>query len=377
MVATILKNVTSKGIEAASLSVSSGLHSNPGTPSTVSQSSPAQEVPQMNLSNSSAPSSGTFEMTELGEEDIIVQEDANDSYMSSITSFLSDTINSTRDSFVTLSTSKSEDASRILKSYISGSFSNLFPSSSSSQSEGQVIVETDSLTMSEDDNIFRSKIGSTRRSFRRQSSVDLNWLTRNPYTTVTGRGSIGARPNQSVNAIRNLLDLVTIEEEADAHPGSDSSLGLHAISERVGRTFEATNRMESFESIQEDGSYESSIDPNNTNLASSLSSLPVEEQRKRNISKAETASRLGEGTIRALRDLALDEALELRHALRFWTERLERPMLYYIESGPMAWVTNQNHRLLVSEKVATLQAVLARRVSSIGDLQQVRALKRV
>jgi hypothetical protein len=383
MVATILKSVTAKGIEAASQSVSSGLHSNPGTPSIVPQQQPhpsIQDIPEMSLLSNNSSSKATIEVTpqqHLSSEglnsNIVLQgdDDMEDSYVSSITNFLSDT----KTSLASISSSASEDASRLMGSYISGSFSNLFPSSSSSTAHSP--IEHESLTIIAEEEMLGRK-STPRKSLRKQSSVDLNWLSHNPYTTVTGRGGIGSkhfRPNQSVDAVRNLLELVTIEEE-EAIDTSPFSQVLS--SDKAGRIIDASDRVASFESIlEEDGSYESSS-VDHTNLASSMSSLPTgDEPKKRKISKAETASRLGEGTIRALRDLALDEALELRHALRYWTERLERPMLYYIESGPKAWMSQEDHRLIVGEKVATVQAVLARRVNSIGDLQQVRATVRL
>jgi hypothetical protein len=50
---------------------------------------------------------------------------------------------------------------------------------------------------------------------------------------------------------------------------------------------------------------------------------------------SETASQLAEGTIRALRDLALEEAVELQAALRYWNYRWERPLLSWLEAGPL------------------------------------------
>jgi len=52
------------------------------------------------------------------------------------------------------------------------------------------------------------------------------------------------------------------------------------------------------------------------------------------VSDAEAASELAEGTILALRDMILDEAVELHESLRFWTERWERPYLSWLEAGP-------------------------------------------
>jgi hypothetical protein len=61
--------------------------------------------------------------------------------------------------------------------------------------------------------------------------------------------------------------------------------------------------------------------------------LPGGSKKSRG-TEAEIASRLAEGTIRALRDLALDEAVELHDSLRYWTERWERPFLSWVEAGP-------------------------------------------
>jgi hypothetical protein len=52
------------------------------------------------------------------------------------------------------------------------------------------------------------------------------------------------------------------------------------------------------------------------------------------VSHSETASQLAEGTIRALRDLELEEAMELHSSLQYWTKRWERPLLSWLEAGP-------------------------------------------
>jgi len=86
---------------------------------------------------------------------------------------------------------------------------------------------------------------------------------------------------------------------------------------------------------------------------------------------AQTASRLAEGTIRAFRDLALEEAVELNGALQYWTERWERPVLSWLEAGPTVWFSKEGYRhQQVGQKVSQIQAVLARRCASIGELQQ-------
>jgi len=59
---------------------------------------------------------------------------------------------------------------------------------------------------------------------------------------------------------------------------------------------------------------------------------------------AQTASRLAEGTIRAFRDLALEEAVELNGALQYWTERWERPVLSWLEAGPTGMLPFSEHQ---------------------------------
>lgn len=49
---------------------------------------------------------------------------------------------------------------------------------------------------------------------------------------------------------------------------------------------------------------------------------------------SETAAHLAEGTIRAWRDLALEEAIDLNSALRYWSIRWDRPLLSWLEAGP-------------------------------------------
>ena len=105
-------------------------------------------------------------------------------------------------------------------------------------------------------------------------------------------------------------------------------------------------------------------------------------------SPEETASQLAEGTLRAMRDLALDEALELHASLKYWSNRWERPVFSWFVAGPMVWFgwipqTQQHpthnppntfgggydHTVMVGRRVSQIQSVLARRLSAIGELQ--------
>ena len=83
------------------------------------------------------------------------------------------------------------------------------------------------------------------------------------------------------------------------------------------------------------------------------------------LSNAESASQLAEGTLRSLRDLALEEALELYHSLEHWNHRLEHPLLAKIELYP----SGQKYTSIGNLK-SQIQAVLARRCAAIGELQQ-------
>lgn len=86
---------------------------------------------------------------------------------------------------------------------------------------------------------------------------------------------------------------------------------------------------------------------------------------------SEMAARLTEGTLRAYRDLALDEATELHLALHHWTYRWERPFWGWLEAGPVVWFSEKGYSpYSAGKKVSQIQAVLARRCAVIGEIQQ-------
>mmetsp|Transcript_6149 Transcript_6149/g.11655 ORF Transcript_6149/g.11655 Transcript_6149/m.11655 type:complete len:1002 (+) Transcript_6149:305-3310(+) len=199
------------------------------------------------------------------------------------------------------------------------------------------------------------------------------WFMVDPYHTVTGRTQfLPTHHRDSVNAVRNLLQFVDVHSASDEskHDWQGKRMKIEIYKHQAGS--------DSFDSeVTTYDPEKESTDDSHANINVSDSSNMSNHggynwpKKNRQISKAVTASRLGEGTIRAMRDMALDEALELHNALRFWTERLERPLLYHLESGPSLWRQNDvDHHAVVGEKVSQLQAVLARRCSSIGQLQQ-------
>lgn len=187
-----------------------------------------------------------------------------------------------------------------------------------------------------------------------------------PYKRVSGQDHFLATHHQnSVWAVRNLLQVVKKEDE------------YRPLLNPV----KATTLVRNISSNSEDlctNSFEDESDQSMKNPLSSVHSTSSHasdsgyggRRLNRQVSKAETASRLGEGTLRAMRDLALSEAVELHHSLKFWTERLERPFLYYLEFAPTMFRSKQDHHAIIGQRISQLQAVLARRCSSIGELQQ-------
>jgi hypothetical protein len=161
---------------------------------------------------------------------------------------------------------------------------------------------------------------------------ELEWMLKNPYSSVRGRH----HSPSSLSAVRSLLTLVPVIQE---HPTEED---------------EPDPVVEHVDILGESMEWHAAIKPKPPKSTSS-----------------ETASQLAEGTIRALRDLALDEAIELHETLQFWTSRWERPLLSWLEAGPGVWFspTGYNHQL-VGLRVSQIQAVLARRCAAIGELQQ-------
>lgn len=191
-----------------------------------------------------------------------------------------------------------------------------------------------------DINLLQNPVEDLKPAPRRFFMID-------PYKRVSGQDHFLSTHHQnSVWAVRNLLQVVKKDDEC-------RPLLNHV----------KTTPLERNDSLKSEdlcsGSFEDESDQSNKNHFSN-----------RHVSKAETASRLGEGTVRAMRDLALNEAVELHHSLKFWTERLERPFLYYLEFAPKMFRSREDHHAIIGQKISQLQAVLARRCSSIGELQQ-------
>lgn len=191
---------------------------------------------------------------------------------------------------------------------------------------------------------------------------DLVWMFRhdkNPYNAVRGRDDAHM---QSLTAVRSLVALMvnvptastTREEEEEQEDDSSSAhrrpswqRTTHAgvkgddVTE-VGNTNASSSSWSRSQSKTSNNSDEMPPPPPPPPYNMSREHSLIEKSKRSNntmqssvSSPSETASQLAEGTIRALRDLALDEAVELQAALRYWNNRWERPLLSWLEAGPL------------------------------------------
>jgi hypothetical protein len=237
-----------------------------------------------------------------------------------------------------------------------------------------------------DDDEYRHFLaGSTHKFLRRKSTAsssswaakiksptaDLVWMFRNnknPYNSVRGRDT----EHISMTAVRSLVALVPTTQNHINHDiqnsvHSDRLLGsntcgtggrrlVHVPEEDEHRIlFPETweSRTESKPGRNDEGYDTAALTPPPPPLTSRspLNELTRERsftehsggkiptRMKKAVSPSETASQLAEGTIRALRDLALDEAVELQMALQYWNIRWERPLLSWLEAGPFGRFT--------------------------------------
>jgi hypothetical protein len=155
----------------------------------------------------------------------------------------------------------------------------------------------------------------------------------NPAVSIRG-GRIAeayAYPPSSMEAVRSLLRVVPSDEAATGGGGGGDS-SIASSSHDNNSTIEDAGGG-SLEKPTSSSSASWAV----ANSSSSSSGGPPQQQPQPyqwSSSRSETASQLAEGTMRALRDIALDEAVELHSALRYWSHRWERPLLSWVEAGP-------------------------------------------
>lgn len=205
-------------------------------------------------------------------------------------------------------------------------------------------------------------------------------LFHNPYVTIRGGGRNleTQNPSSSMDAIRSFISVVP------APPIGSADCAASEVSSTNHGEFYSKSRYNPFSSTA-NTNINTTSPPTPTTLQS-----PSQQQQtpppplglfersvstasqgvSRHTSPSETASHLAEGTLRAFRDIALDEAVELHQALRYWSNRWERPLLAWLEAGPSVWFSEQGYRHQhIGQKMSQIQAVLARRCATIGELQ--------
>jgi len=177
---------------------------------------------------------------------------------------------------------------------------------------------------------------------RHMTSNDLaSLLFQNPYNSVRGRGH-AMQSSSSLSAVRSLL---TVLPKQQHHPSQLDVPSLRLFPDEVDSAAAATTPTRLDRGREKAPSYGELDDIDMTEVEyvpndKSGDTKAYHPHRRPSrgsvpwVSSSETASQVAEGTIRALRDLALDEAVELHIALRFWTERWERPVLSWLEAGP-------------------------------------------
>jgi hypothetical protein len=163
---------------------------------------------------------------------------------------------------------------------------------------------------------------------------DLVWMFRNnknPYNAVRGREA----QLSSLTAVRSLVALVaaTTNNNSATTLNEESEKSIFEVDDNKPRQVSSLESLDvpppppPYEMIHDD----SLVSRNRDNIRK----IRKSRQNKIGVSTpSETASQLAEGTIRALRDLALEEAVELQAALRYWNYRWERPLLSWLEAGP-------------------------------------------
>ncbi|CAJ1950574.1 unnamed protein product [Cylindrotheca closterium] len=212
-------------------------------------------------------------------------------------------------------------------------------------------------------------------------------MFQNPYTRV--RGLRGADKPSSMDAVRTLLSVTAPDvseggyylssprSESDPEDEEDYNVNSPTIGRPIFETptmANTTKWMESSSSMGVGfffGSPQVRKHTDGTDFSNAGNAASARQASQIGNTPSETASQLAEGTLRAFRDIALDEAVELHSALRYWSYRWERPFLSWLEAGPTVWFAEEGYQhQLVGQKVSQIQAVLARRCVTIGDLQQ-------
>jgi hypothetical protein len=149
----------------------------------------------------------------------------------------------------------------------------------------------------------------------------ISMLNYNPYIGVRGGRYNHPAPPSSMSAVRSLLSVVPLDASTTTKFDLDVvSIPAHGDS------------IHSDGGIGGVGGHDTPIPGSTPSSSTKRFSMPAIAAASS--TPSETASQLAEGTVRAFRDIALDEAVELHNALRYWSYRWERPLLSWLEAGP-------------------------------------------
>ncbi len=379
-----MKKVTEKGIEAATQSISpiqpEAASSTPATTNSTSILGTAS-ASNLNLKQGSIADNDAKDPTlPSGSINVDVNNvkisdkkssNGNDGYFgnwssSSYVTSVSEYYSSARNAFNTASDEASKQISNLTPSSWS-ILQNNFTTKNPIEGENGSTLEIP--TQQSEENTT-----SAVRAALSKSTTSRKWFRniKDPYNNVTGtRNSLlNTNHEDSVIALKNLLEFVDVDQSnnqigpiVDIAPTSSGNIKYSSealINSRI--------------SLSEDDSHDEISTSSQPQMMPNIVGTPgygkPNNRRQPKISNEVKASMLGDLTIRAMRDMALSEALELHDALRFWTERFERPFLHYLEFGPKILLTREDPSNVIGQNVSQLQAVLARRCSCIGELQQ-------
>jgi hypothetical protein len=160
-------------------------------------------------------------------------------------------------------------------------------------------------------------------------------MFQNPYVRV--RGARGADKPSSMEAVRTLLSVTAPENNGgrnlyiseyneDDNESSDSADSAATAFNRLSTSWNQIF----FASLGT--KHQQHTDPQQNGNPPTASNNALLQSANNNTS--ENASHLAEGTLRAFRDIALDEAVELHSALKYWSYRWEQPFWSFLEAGP-------------------------------------------
>jgi hypothetical protein len=169
---------------------------------------------------------------------------------------------------------------------------------------------------------------------------NMSWMINNPYNSVRGGHGRhhyggGYRSRQSMYAVRTFLSVAPVESIREEQQEDENDVDEKTLAAMCHDLKSDDSLMETSKTA--DGEQRNSRDSSTGAFPQQQQSSVSNNKSATTVSKQNslTACHVAEGTIRALRDLFLDEAVELNAALRFWSDRWEHPLVSWLEAGPI------------------------------------------